>query len=156
MKPLRKFEDFLKEGIVKKQRIDVSRAADLVQEAEKRRQFIKDMEEKIVVSDANANYFVENIYDTIMELIRAKMFLDGFKAAGLSAHEAEVSYLRKLKFSEADIRFSNELRYYRNGVVYYGKSMNAEYANKVLKFLNEKYSHLMNIATPKKQNSQSN
>ena len=85
-----------------------------------------------------------------MELIRAKMFLDGFKAAGLSAHEAEVSYLRKMNFSETDVRFSNELRYYRNGIVYYGKSMNAEYVNMVLKFLNEKYSHLINIANPKK------
>ena len=113
------------------------------------------MEEKIVVSDANANYFIENIYDTIMELIRAKMFLDGFKAVGLSAHEAEVSYLRKMNFSETDVRFSNELRYYRNGIVYYGKSMNAEYVNRVLKFLNEKYSHLINIANPKKQNKQS-
>lgn len=74
------------------------------------------------------------------------MFLDGFKASGISAHEAEVSYLRKLKFSEIDVNFVNELRYRRNGIVYYGKNTDAEYANKVLKFINEKYPNLAKIA----------
>lgn len=146
MRPLRNFEEFLKEGVVKRQRVDISRATDLMQEAEKRKKFIEDMKQKLEINDGNANYFIENIYDTIMELIRAKMFLDGFKAAGLSAHEAEISYLRTLQFSEPDVRFANELRYYRNGIVYYGKSMDAEYANKVLRFLNDNYPRLINIA----------
>lgn len=64
----------------------------------------------------------------------------------MSAHEAEISYLRKLNFSETDVNFSNELRYHRNGIVYYGKNMGAEYANNVLKFLNEKYPNLVKIA----------
>lgn len=145
MKPLRNFGEFLKEGIAKKQRIDAARAADLVEESEKRKKFVKDMQEKIGITDSNANYFVENIYDTIMELVRAKMFLDGFKAAGLSAHEAEVSYLRKLDFSEADVKFVNELRYYRNGVVYYGKSVDAEYAKKAMGLLNDIYLKLMKM-----------
>ncbi len=139
MRPLRKFEEFLEEGIVKRQRTDISRAANLVQEAEKRRRFLKDILSKLGIADSNANYFVENAYDTIMELIRAKMFIDGFKAAGLNAHEAEVSYLRKLAFQESDVKFANELRYFRNSVVYYGKSLDAEYANKVIVFLDRIY-----------------
>ena len=74
-----------------------------------------------------------------MELTRAKMFADGFKAAGLNAHEAEVSYLRKLAFHESDVKFANELRYFRNGVVYYGKSLDAEYAKKIMEFLGRIY-----------------
>lgn len=139
MKPLRKFEEFLENGVVKKQRSDISRATDLVHEAGKRRHFLKDVISKLGVADHNANYIVENAYDTIMELIRAKMFIDGFKAAGLNAHEAEVSYLRKLAFQETDVKFTNELRYFRNGVVYYGKSLDAEYANKVIEFLDRVY-----------------
>lgn len=139
MKPLRKFEEFLEEGIVKRQRTDISRASDLVKEAEKRQRFLKDILNKLGVADHNANYFVENAYDTLMELIRAKMFIDGFKAAGLNAHEAEVSYLRELAFQESDIKFANELRYFRNSVVYYGKSLDAEYANKVIEFLDRIY-----------------
>lgn len=139
MKPLRKFEEFLKEGIVKRQRVDISRAVSLVQEAEKRKCFLTDALNKLGITDHNANYFIENAYDTMMELIRAKMFVDGFKAAGLNAHEAEVSYLRKLAFQESDVKFANELRYFRNGVVYYGKSLDAEYANKVMGFLDITY-----------------
>jgi len=135
VRPLRKFEEFLGEGVVKKQRADISRAGDLIQEAEKRRRFLKDILSKLGIADNNANYFVENAYGTMMELIRAKMFIDGFKAAGLNAHEAEVSYLRKLAFQESDVKFANELRYFRNGVVYYGRSLDAEYANRVVEFL---------------------
>lgn len=34
---LRSFEEFLKEGIVKRQRVDISRAKSLVQESEKKK-----------------------------------------------------------------------------------------------------------------------
>lgn len=46
MRPLRKFEEFLKEGVVKNQRIDISRATDLVQEAEKRKKIYRRHERK--------------------------------------------------------------------------------------------------------------
>ena len=49
-----------------------------------------------------------------MELIRAKVLIDGYATA---SHEAEVSYMRNLGFSEHDVRFMDELRYHRNGQV---------------------------------------
>lgn len=139
MNPLKSFEEFLNEGIVKRQRLDNSRASSLRQEAEKRKSFLKVMVDKIKVSDDNANYFVENSYDIIMELIRAKLLSDGFKASGINAHEAEVSYLRSLGFSEYEVRFVNELRYFRNGIIYYGRRLDADYANRVLNFLDAIY-----------------
>ncbi|MDP3758423.1 MAG: hypothetical protein Q8Q86_01780, partial [Candidatus Daviesbacteria bacterium] len=51
----------------------------------------------------------------------------------------EVSYMRKIDFSEADVSFMNELRYLRNGIKYYGKRLDKKYAEKVLKFLNRLY-----------------
>ena len=134
---LRNFEDYIREGIVTKQRSDTSRAASLREEAVQRKAFVKEMQKKIGVRNEYANYFVENAYDILMELIRAKLFIDGFKAAGSYAHEAEVSYLRKLGFREPDVRFINELRYFRNGIVYYGKKIDADYATTILKFLDE-------------------
>ena len=77
-----------------------------------------------------------------MGLVRAKMLLDGFKTTGQGAHEAEVAYLRELKFSEPDVQFANQLRYFRNGIMYYGKSFDAEYAQKVLAFLERCYLRL--------------
>lgn len=74
-----------------------------------------------------------------MELIRAKMLKAGFKSSGIGAHEAEVSYLRELGFKDTEIEFTNQLRYFRNGILYYGKSFDIDYVNKVLDFLNKVY-----------------
>ena len=51
----------------------------------------------------NANFIVDSCYDIILELVRAKMLLDGYNS-GMS-HEAEVSYLQRIGCSEADVRF---------------------------------------------------
>src|SRR3989344_6221907 len=147
---LRNFEDFLKDGVVKRQRIDLSRSESLEEEAEKRKAFLKEMSDRIAISDSNANYFVETAYDVIMELLRAILYTDGFKAAGLSAHEAEISYMRNLGISESKMRTANELRYFRNGIVYYGKSVNEEYAKKVLDFLEKIYTELKSHLRKKK------
>jgi len=148
---LRNFEDFLKDGVVKRQRIDLSRSESLEEEAEKRKVFLKEMSDRIAITDANANYFVETAYDTIMELLRAILYANGFKAAGLSAHEAEISYMRNIGFSESRVRTANELRYFRNSIVYYGKSVNAEYAKRVIDFLEKIYPELKNILKVKKK-----
>jgi hypothetical protein len=52
-----------------------------------------------------------------MELIRARLLLDGHNSSGLFAHEADVSFL-------------NDIRYFRNSVTYYGKILDTEYAKK--------------------------
>ena len=145
MTPLRSFEDFIREGVVNKKRTDLSRANSLIEEAEKRFNFLKEMLTKIKVNDENANYYVENSYDIILELIRAKLLIDGFKTTGISAHEAEVSYLRNLGFTETETRFVNELRYFRNRIIYYGKSLDAEYARSVLTFLDQTYLKLKKV-----------
>ena len=38
--------------------------------------------------------------------------------------------------------FTNDLRYFRNGILYYGKSFDKEYGEKVLDFLNKTYPKL--------------
>lgn len=63
------------------------------------------------------------------------MLRKGFNSSGQGAHEAEVSYMRKIDFSDNDVRFADQLRYFRNGIVYYGKILDAEYAKKVVKFM---------------------
>ncbi len=44
---------------------------------------------------------------------------------------------RSSAFSVQKIEFADRLRYYRNGILYYGKSFDAAYARKVLRFLEE-------------------
>lgn len=142
MRPLKDFDEFIKKGIIQKRMPDISRAKDLIKEAEKREKFVKQLLKKIGISNENANYFIENSYDILMELIRAKLFQKGFYASGEGAHEAGIAFMKKLHFSEKDTRFMNELRYYRKGILYYGKDFDAEYAKKVIKFLEKNYSKL--------------
>ena len=145
MRLLKKFEEFLEQGIVRRRTSDLPRANSLLEEAEKRKNFLTQMTEKIGLSDENANYFIENSYDLLIELIRAKLLRKGFSSSGEGAHEAEVSFMRNLGFSENEARFMNELRYYRNGILYYGEHFDSIYATKVLNYLNKIYPKLRGI-----------
>lgn len=145
MRPLKLFEEFIESGIVRKRIPDVARARSLIEEAEKRRKFLNEMLDKIGITDDNANYFIENSYDMLLELLRAKLLTDGFYASGEGSHEAEVAYMRDLKFDEKDVRFMNDLRYFRNGILYYGKDFNADYGKKVIEFLNAAYPKLLSF-----------
>ncbi|MDP2672619.1 MAG: hypothetical protein Q8O84_02295 [Nanoarchaeota archaeon] len=137
---LNNFEEFLRRGIVQKAFQDNLRVDSIINEAERKLVFLKrDMLAKIKIIDDNSNDFIEKMYDILIELIRAKLLKDGFKADGKGAHEAEVSYMRKIGFNELDVSFMNELRYFRNGIKYYGKRLDKKYAEKVLKFLNRLY-----------------
>lgn len=139
MRPLKAFDEFLKEGIVRRRSPDIARAKSLAEEADRRKEFLGVMLDKIRVSDANANYFIENSYDILIELLRAKLLSEGFDSSGKGAHEAEVAYMRKMGFPEPEVRFMNSLRYFRNGIKYYGKLFDSEYGKKVIKFLESMY-----------------
>ena len=139
MRVLKRFEEFLKEGVAQKRAPDRQRAASLREDAEKRRSFLKKIQEKVGLSDDDANYYIEMAYDVLIGLIRARLLADGFSSSGAGAHEAEVAYLLNLSFPEAAVRQMDNLRYFRNGILYYGTRFNAEYAQKVLLFLERTY-----------------
>lgn len=145
MKAIKSFEEFIKEGIVKRQSPDKSRAQFLIKEAERNYLYFLDLSKKIKLNDNNANDFVKNCYDILMEIIRAKMLLQGYNATGYGAHEAEVSYLRILGFSENEVQFIDQVRFFRNGMVYYGTLLDKEYAEKVIDFLKRIYPILKNM-----------
>lgn len=145
MNPVKNFSEFVRDGIVKKQYADLSRAKFLVKESEKSYVFLKAIMKNIGIDDDNSNSVIKLSYDTIMGLIRAKMLSQGYNASGQGAHEAEVAYLREIGFSENDIQFADQLRYFRNGIMYYGKILDMEYATKVLEFLNKIYPKLRQL-----------
>ena len=134
MRHLKPFEDFVKEGVVKRITVNKERAKSLISEADRKTNSLKEQLEKIGIKGENANDYIEYCYNVIMNLIRAKLFLKGYSASGQGAHEAEVSYLRELGFTEKDVQFADQLRYFRNGILYYGTSLDKEYADKVLEF----------------------
>lgn len=149
MNPIKNFNDYQKDGIVKKRYPDLSKANFLIKESEKGYSFINSIIKNIGLNEENANSIVKLCYDTLMELIRAKMLLNGYKAVGMGAHEAEVAYLREINFNENDIQFADKLRYNRNGILYYGVIFDKEYAEKVLEFMKKTHPRLMDILKPK-------
>ena len=61
MNYLRNFEEFLKEGVARKQTQDKSRASSLTQEASERNDFIKDMDKAFGITDKKAKRQQEEI-----------------------------------------------------------------------------------------------
>lgn len=100
------------------------------------------MLQKIKLNDNNANNFVKSCYDILMEIIRAKMLAEGYNASGFGAHETEVSYLRNLGFKEQEVQFADQMRFFRNGILYYGTALDKEYAEKVVEFTKKSYLRL--------------
>jgi hypothetical protein len=137
MTALKKFEEFVKSGVVKKQSPDTERALSLLKESEDQKAFFSKVLGFMPFEQVNANYVIATCYDVIMETIRAIMYLNGLKSK--DSHEAEVAYLRNLGFSEQDVLFMNDVRYFRNGIKYYGKILDIEYAKKVKAFFDKTY-----------------
>lgn len=131
---VREFGEYLKKGFVKRQSPDRNRAHSLAAESEEKSQFLETALKTIPKGKMSPNFVVESCYDIAIELVRAKMFLDGFNS---KSHEAEVSYLRELGFSDRVVRFADDLRYGRNGIKYYGTFHTKEFAEKSLAFLKE-------------------
>ena len=141
---MKSFEEYVASGIVKKHSPDKLRANSLNEDAEMAYDSIKEIIEKVGINDKNPNTIIKGSYDIIMQLIRSKMFFDGYNSSGQGAHEAEVSYLEVLEYDEKDVQFLNQLRYFRNGIAYYGKSFEKDYAEKVVEFLDKIYPKLKN------------
>ena len=139
MKAIRNFQEFVKERIVKKQSPDKSRSEFLIKEAANSYDNLLEKIQKIGVTDNNANDFIKSCYDIIMEIIRAKMFLEGYNASGAGAHEAEVAYMRVLGLDENDVQFMDQIRFFRNGMLYYGTILDKVYADKVILFTKRMY-----------------
>ena len=133
------FEEYIEDGVVKVQSPDFSRAKSLKKEAETSYKVLKEIIKTIGITSTNSNYIIKNAYDIIMELIRARMLKEGFNSVGKGAHEAEVAYLKKIGFKDSEIDFADQLRYFRNGILYYGKTFDEEYAHKVIDFLEKVY-----------------
>jgi hypothetical protein len=141
----KKFEEYIIKGIVKKVSPDKPRSKFLINEAKNSFIGLNRTVEKLGIDEYNVNSIIKDCYDIIMELIRAKMLLGGYKAAGNFAHEAEVSYFKALGFTDNEVIFLNEIRFSRNSIVYYGKLLDIEYAKRVFNFTKKIYPKLINL-----------
>jgi len=133
---MREFKEYLASGIVKKRAKNEARAKSLLDAAEKRKNV---MEKYLPLNGETSVKIIEECYDVIRELLEAKLINEGYKTY---SHEAAVSYLKVLGFSQDKIIFLDELRKVRNGTKYYGEQTDEEYARKVKEFLSDNYTKL--------------
>ena len=145
MRSVKFFEEFIDDGIIKKVSVDKERAKSLILESERKMKSLNENIDKIGIKDDNANDYVEYCYDILMFLIRARLYSLGYSSRGQGAHEAEVSFARNMGFGETEVQFLNQLRYFRNGILYYGTRLDKEYAEKVLEFTKINYLKLKSV-----------
>ena len=136
------FEEYVREGVIKKCSINNSRAKFLIEGSKKSFKGLNKRLNIMGIDEYNANSIVKDCYDMLMELIRARLLLDGYNSSGSFAHEAEVSYMKKIGFNDNDVSFTNDLRYFRNSITYYGKILTVEYAKKIADFTKKIYPKL--------------
>ncbi len=139
MKVVKSFEEYISEGVARKITPDRQRAKSLFLESERKYELLQRMINQMGIDEDNANDYVEYCYNIVMFLIRARMLEGGFISSGHSAHEAEVAYARDIGLTDPELEFLDQLRYFRNGILYYGKRFDADYAQKTLAFANKMY-----------------
>ncbi|MGV8162368.1 MAG: hypothetical protein ACP5N2_03505 [Candidatus Nanoarchaeia archaeon] len=142
---LKEFDYYLETGIAKKVTPNLQRADFLIAESSNSMEGLNERVKIIGINDKNANSIIKDCYDILIELIRAKMFIDGYSSSGNSAHESEVAYLKMFKIENNKIYFMDELRHFRNSATYYGKILDKEYAEKVYKFTVKMRKELLSI-----------
>lgn len=145
MRIVKNFEEYKREGTIKQVNKNKERSKSLVIESERKIISLKERLEKLGLKNENANDYVEYCYDIIMHLIRAKLQLEGYSASGQGAHEAEVSYLEVLGFTEKDVQFADQIRFFRNGILYYGTQLDKAYAEKVIEYTKRIYLKLKQL-----------
>jgi len=126
---MKKFEDFLKKGDVRKQARDLNLANALIKSSEKSVRNIM----RTTVDDLNAESLLSEIYDAIREIIDSILSLGGYKSY---SHEASILFLERFSdISESERLFLDNLRKVRNGIKYYGKEIDSIEVKKVMGFM---------------------
>ena len=130
---MKTFEEHIEDNIIIKISPDKERSENLYLESKRKLGYLDKKIEKLGFED-NCNDYVEDCYNILMYLIRSKMIFNGYNTTGKGAHEAEVSYSKKLGLNSMELEKLNNLRYFRNGILYYGKTFDKEYALDIIKF----------------------
>ena len=133
MRVLKRFKEFIEKGFVRKQKEDFQRAESLILESDDKYNFFIKIKEKIGVKELYPNYVIETCYDILIQLIRANLLSNGYNSS--NSHEAEISYMEEIGFNYNEVSFMDDMRYFRNGIKYYGKILKSDYAKKVIAFM---------------------
>lgn len=117
------WNDCLESASTRKVSIDKKRANSLLETSSERISLINNITEK------NCNFVFEDYYTSLLEILQAIAFLNGFN---ISNHICMGFYLRDILKREDLFILFDDLRYKRNSLTYYGTKMEFEVAKKAI------------------------
>ncbi|MEM3374558.1 MAG: hypothetical protein QW757_03915 [Candidatus Woesearchaeota archaeon] len=113
------FKECFDNNAARKTAVDKKRAKSLIETSEERINLISEINQK------NCNFVFEDYYTSLLELLQASAFLNGFN---ISNHICLGFYVRDFLKREDLFRLFDDLRYKRNSLTYYGIKMEEKIA----------------------------
>lgn len=133
-----KFEDFIKQGSVRKASKDISLAKSLIISSKKDLEFLNNLK----ITKNSSRKLMVSYYDVLRSILEAIAAVDGFK---IYSHEAFSYFLKEKNEEIFSIKF-DRFRKIRNSINYYGENIsideteeNIQEIKKMIKILIEKY-----------------
>lgn len=115
-----KFEDFVRQGMVKRKKVDRNLIKSIVETSESDLVFL----ERNKIDVVSARKMVAGYYDVLRELLEAFAALKGYR---IYSHEAFVYFLGENGENAVSEKF-DRFRLIRNRINYYGKSVSCDEA----------------------------
>ena len=122
-----KFEDFIKEGKVRKATPDRFMAESIIKNTLEDLKFL----EQTKLTELSKRKLVTNYYDSLRSLLEAVSLLKGYK---IYSHEAFFFLLKEKGENQIAQKF-DRFRKIRNGLNYYGKSIQLNEAKEIIEEL---------------------
>ncbi len=133
-----KFEDFIKQGLVRRSSKDKALAKALVQNAKKDIKFL----DGLPINEISSRKLMTNYYDILRSVLEAISTIDGYK---IYSHEAFTYFLKEKGDGVLSTKF-DRFRKIRNSINYYGEDIsieetkeNIEEIKNMIKILTDKY-----------------
>ena len=123
-----KFEDFIKEGKVRKATPDRLMANSIIKNTLEDLKFL----EMTKITELSKRKIVSNYYDSLRSLLEAISLLNGYK---IYSHEAFTYFLKEILNQDALPLKFDRFRKIRNGLNYYGKSIQLSEAIEIIEEL---------------------
>ncbi|GIU68365.1 MAG: hypothetical protein KatS3mg001_215 [Candidatus Pacearchaeota archaeon] len=120
---MRDWNECLDNQSAKRTSVNKERAKSLLKTANERISLFKEVTEK------NCNFVFEDYYTSLIEMLQALAFLNGFNILN---HVCVGFYLRDVLKREDLFRLFDDLRYKRNSLTYYGNKMEFETAKEAI------------------------
>lgn len=131
-----KFQDFIKEGSVRRGSPDKLLAKSLLKTSENDKKFI----DSLRIDTTSSRKIMSNYYDILRSILEAVSALEGYK---IYSHEAFAHYLKEKGESVLSMKF-DRFRKIRNAINYYGKDISIEETKDNIKEISKMIKDLIN------------